>query len=380
MTVLGHLSWRRIGAILKKELIQLKRDTLTLRMMIGIPIIQLILFGFAINSDPKHLPTAVLTQDHGMMARNIVTGLQNSAYFAITHNIDSEREARTLLQQGKATFVVHIPEHFSRDLFRKDHPQILIEADATDPVAISGALGSVQTIVQRAIERDAKGALAHLKVDRPPYEVLIHRKYNPEGLSLYNIVPGLIGIILTMTGVMMTALSLTREQERGTMENLLSMPVRPLEVMVGKVIPYTIISCIQATIVIVLAYFVFKVPILGHPALLLLSILLFVVCNLSLGFALSAGAQNQMQAMQMSIFLILPSILLSGFMFPFRGMPEWAQVIGSVIPNTYFIRLMRSIMLKGGTLQDIWPHLWPLLLFVLVITAVAMKFYRNTLD
>ncbi len=377
---LQTLSGRRIWAVLKKEFIQLLRDKTTLRMIIGIPIMQLLLFGFAINSDPKHLPTAVIAQDHSVFARDILTGLKNSEYFSITHEVHSEEEAQLLLQQGKVIFAITIPEQFSRSLLRGDKPHLLIEADATDPIAIAGALGAVEGSMQQVFNRDAKGMLGELKLSPPPYGVRIHRKYNPEGLSRYNIVPGLIAIVLTMTGVMMTALSLTRERERGTMENLLSMPVKPIEVMAGKIAPYVIIGYVQASIIVATAHFLFGVPILGSLPLLALGLLIFIVCNLALGFTLSAKATNQMQAMQMSMFLLLPSILLSGFMFPFLGMPSWAQALGSTLPSTYFIRIVRGIMLKGSDFIEIWPNIWPLLVFMVVITAIAMKVYRKTLD
>ncbi|AVP87646.1 ABC transporter, M_7a subfamily [Candidatus Phycorickettsia trachydisci] len=374
------ISFRRIWAILKKEFIQLKRDVSTLKMVIAIPIMQLIMFGFAINSDPKNLATAVLSSDHGIIARNIITGLNNSGYFTITDEIKSERDARSLLQEGLVTFVVTIPEGFTRDLIRGAKPYLLVEADATDPVAISGALGILNQAVASAVGRDTYGMLETIAPSQPPYEVRVHRLYNPEGISRYNIVPGLIAIVLTMTCVMMTALSLTKERERGTMENLLSMPVKPIEVMAGKIAPYIIIGYIQFTIILLAAYFVFKVPILGSLFLLVLGLFMFIVCNLALGFTLSTAAQNQMQAMQSSTFLLLPSILLSGFMFPFRGMPEWAQMIGSCLPATYLIRIVRGVMLKGGTLSEIWHHMWPLCIFMVVITIIAMKVYKTNLD
>lgn len=374
------ISLSRIWAIFKKEFIQLKRDRTTLAMIVGIPIMQLILFGYAINSDPRNLPTAVLSQDHSIMARSILAGLKNTEYFSIQQELHSEAEGRLLLQEGKVTFVVTIPENFTRDLIRGDIPALSIEADATDPIAITSALGTVNTALDQVLQREMKGALAYLKPTPSPFELRIHRMYNPEGFSRYNIVPGLIGIVLTMTGMMMTALSLTRERERGTMENLLSMPIKPIEVMAGKIGPYIMIGFIQSTIIISAAVFLFNVPILGSIPLLLFALLIFILCNLALGFVLSTRAQNQMQAMQMSVFLLLPSILLSGFMFPFRGMPEWAQVLGSVLPATYFIRIVRGIMLKGSSFLEIWPNLWPLLIFMSIATLVAVKLYRRTLD
>lgn len=374
------VSYSRIFAILKKEFVQLKRDATTLRMVIAIPIMQLLLFGFAINSDPKHLPTAILSEDNGIITRNILTGLENSEYFRINNTITSPNEAKKLLQEGVVTFVVTIPANFSRDLIRGNKPNLLIEADSTDPIAISGSLASVREVIEQSINRDAKGPLSSISSPLPAYEIRIHKLYNPEGLSRYNIVPGLIAIVLTMTCVMMTALSLTKERERGTMENLLSMPAQPIEVMIGKITPYVVIGYIQATIILLASYFIFDVPILGSLWILALGLLIFIICNLALGFTLSTASKNQMQAMQGSIFVLLPSILLSGFMFPFKGLPIWAQYIGSMLPSTYFIRIVRGIMLKGSSFVEIWPSIWPLCIFMVVVTIITMRVYRTTLD
>lgn len=373
-------SLRRIYAMMIKEFIQLKRDKTTLSMIVMIPLMQLLLFGYAINTDPKHLPTAVLAQDHSIYTRDLLAGLSNSEYFKITHEAKSEHEARLLLQEGIVQFVVTVPQDFGRDLVRGQSPQILIEADATDPIATGGAIGAVQGIVDRVFTRDLVTEIKGKMRDRPLVDLRVHKMYNPEGFSRYNIVPGLMGIILTMTGVMMTALAITREHERGTMENMLAMPVRPIEVMAGKIAPYIIIGYVQAFIIVATAYLLFDVPIIGSLVLLSAVLLVFIACNLALGFTLSAGAKNQMQAMQMTMSTIMPSILLSGFMFPFRGMPDWAQWIGSVLPATYFIRIVRGILLKGNGFIEIWPHLWPMLIFMCVITAIAMKRYKRTLD
>ncbi|NQY81158.1 MAG: ABC transporter permease [Candidatus Caenarcaniphilales bacterium] len=375
-----NLSHQRIFAILKKEFLQLLRDITTLRIMIMIPILQLLLFGFAINSDPKNMPTVVLSKENSNITRSIVSSMITSKYFEISQDINSVKEANFLLKQREIIFIVNIPKNFTRDLLRGDKPKLLIEADATDPIAIAGPLAAIKTILNRAIEKELQG-VTDLKSNNPNnFELRIHRKYNPEGFSRYNIVPGLIAIVLTVTGVMMTALSLTREKERSTMENLLAMPVKPLEVMIGKVLPYIIIGYIQASIIIATAHFLFTVPIMGNLLLLGFGLLIFLLCNLALGFTLSAGAQSQMQAMQMSFFLMLPSILLSGFMFPFLGMPKWAQVLGSLLPSTYFIRIVRGIMLKGANFYEILPNIYPLFIFLIVITFIAMKIYKKTLD
>jgi len=380
MTQREGFSLRRTVAILKKELVQLRRDKATLAMMIMIPVMQLLLFGYAINTDPKHMPTAILTQDHSPIARAFIAGLKNTDYFLIDHETESEQDAHRLLQEGLVQFVVTIPQTFSRDLGRQEKPTILIEADATDPTASAGALSALSGMVTTVMAHELTGPLAGLKPEDDPFTVTVHKLYNPEGFSRYNIVPGLMGIVLTMTGVMMTALSLTRERERGTMENLLSMPVRPIEVMAGKIAPYVLIGYLQSAIILFAAKFLFAVPILGSLPLLFTILGLFIICNLALGFTVSAGAQNQMQAMQLSFLPFLPSILLSGFMFPFRGMPGWAQTIGNLLPATYYIRIVRGILLKGTGFIDLWPNIWPLALFMIVMTGIAMKVYRRTLD
>ncbi len=376
----GRFSFHRMFAVMVKEFIQLRRDRTTFMMMLLMPLMQLILFGYAIETDPKHLPTAVIAQDHSQFARSFLAGLNNSAYFSIDRTVTSEEEGKRLLQEGTMQFVVTIPEGFGRDLVRGDHPQILIEADATDPVAIAGAMGSVSGILESAFSHDMTGPLASLQGTPDPATVVVHRTYNPEGFSRYNIVPGLMGIVLTLTGIMMTALAITRERERGTMENLLAMPARPIEVMAGKIAPYVIIGYIQSAVIITAAEVLFNVPIIGSLVLLSAVLIIFISCNLALGFTLSASAQNQMQAMQMSMMMTLPSILLSGYMFPFRGMPLWAQAIGSMLPVTYFMRIVRGILLKGNGFHEIWPNLWPLFIFMIVITTIAMLRYKRTLD
>ena len=343
-------------------------------------IMQLLLFSYALNTDPKHLPSVVLAQDHGQVVRSFLTGLKNSDYFSIVYEAHSEEEALELVRQGKAQFIINVPENFSRNLVRGERPKILVQADATDPVAISGALSALSGIIDGVAQKDFKGPLASLKTKQPAIDLRLHRMYNPEGFTRYNIVPGLIAIVLTMTGIMMTALAITRERERGTMENLLAMPVRPIEVMAGKIAPYVMIGYIQSFIIVAVAKLLFDIPIIGSLWLLSLALLFFITCNMALGFTLSAVAQNQTQAMQMSVMVTLPSIMLSGFLFPFHGMPLWARVIGETLPVTHFIRTSRGILLKGNGFREIWPNLWPMLLFMLAVTFIAMKRYRKTLD
>jgi len=373
-------SWHRFIAVLAKEFVQMRRDRLTFAMMVGIPIIQLILFGFAINSDPKALPTAVLAADNSIYSRSFVRAMENSGYFRVVRQLSSEAEAGRVLTEGQVQFVLTIPENFARKLVRGERPVLLLEADATDPAATSNALAALINLNQTALTRDLAGGLAHLQNGLPPYEVRVHRRYNPEGVTQYNIVPGLIGVILTMTMVMMTSLAMTRERERGTMENLLATPVRPGEVMAGKIIPYIIVGYVQVAIILLAAKLLFAVPVVGSLALLSLVLVLFMAANLAVGFTFSTLAKNQMQAMQMTFFFFLPSMLLSGFMFPFRGMPEWAQWLGEVLPLTHFLRVVRGILLKGNGTAEIAPELWPMALFLLAAAVVALKRYRETLD
>lgn len=374
------ISLARIMAVFLKELIQMRRDRLTFGMIIGIPVIQLVLFGFAINSDPKNLPAALNMQDPSVYSRTLVRALENSGYFRIEHIVASGREADALLAQGRVAFVVTVPPEFSRELARGDRPQILIEADASDPSAAANAIAAVSQLPATVFNRDFSGALAPLKGSAPPFEVVVHRRYNPEGVSSYNVVPGLIGVILTMTMVLITALAVTREVERGTMENLLAMPLQPFEVMAGKILPYIVVGYIQVSVVIVAALFLFGVPMQGSYLDLSIALAAFIAANLAVGFTISTVASNQLQAMQMTFFFFLPSILLSGFMFPFRGMPEWAQWIGEVLPNTHFMRIVRGVMLKGNALPDMVDDLWPLIAFMLGAMAVALMRYRRTLD
>ena len=373
-------SIRRWWAMVVKEFLQLRRDRVSLGMIIGIPVIQLVLFGFAINTNPKQLPTAVISYDHSEFTRSFVAALRNSDYFRIVENLPDEQSAYEALTKGEMQFVLNIPADFTRRLLRGERPALLLEADATDPGATGMALGIVQQLAFSVAAKDLTGPLGHLAGGDPPFEVRVHRLYNPESNSQYNTVPGLMGVILTFTMVMMTGLAVTRERERGTMENLLSTPVRPLEVMAGKITPYIAIGLVQASIILGAAFFMFKIPFQGSITVVYLGALLFVAANLTVGITLSSIARNQLQAMQMTVFYFLPSILLSGFMFPFRGMPDWAQYIGSCLPLTYFNRFIRGILLKGAGWEDSWPHIWPILLFACLFMGISVKFYRKTLD
>ena len=375
-----EFNWRRFRAIVGKEFIQMRRDRLTFGMMVGIPILQLILFGYAINSDPKHLPTAVYSADNSVFSRTLVWGLRNSSYFDITREPRSEADIQKLLAQGTVQFAVQIPVDFSRKLVRGEKPDLLLEADATDPSAVGYAIAAINVLTTTVLNRDLTGPLTKLRGSSPPFNLVVHQHYNPENITQYNIVPGLMGVMLTMTMIIITALAITRERERGTMENLLSTPAHPGEVILGKIVPYITVGYVQIFLILLAAKFLFDVPIVGSVLLLLVLAFLFIVANLTVGITFSTIAKNQLQAVQMAFFFFLPSLLLSGYMFPFRGMPGWAQDIGEVLPLTHFLRVVRGILLKGNGLADVAPDLWPIALFFIVMLAIAIKRYRQTLD
>jgi ABC-2 type transport system permease protein len=380
----SEFSFTRVMAILSKEFTQLRRDRLTYAMILGIPVMQLLLFGYAINSDPHHLPTAVFVQDQGAFARSTLAALNNTSYFDITRVARSPAELDRLLARGDVQFAVTIPADFSKRVVRRDNPQILVEADASDPSSTGGALGSLAELPAAALSHDLLGAIAPpASAGQQPFQVVIHRRYNPENITAYNIVPGLLGVVLSLTLVMMTALGVTRERERGTMESLLATPVRPIEVMVGKLAPYVVVGLIQTVVILTLARGLFDVPMADSLAgwgALGVGVLLFIVGSLALGFLISTLARNQLQAMQMSFFYMMPNILLTGFAFPFRGMPAWAQAIGSALPVTYFLRIIRGALLKDQSFADMVPSLVAMGVFVCVVTGLAMARYRTTLD
>ena len=373
-------SWQRTLAVFIKEFQQMLRDRLTFAMAIGVPILQLVLFGYAINTDPKGLPTVLVSADAGTLGRSLGAAIQNSGYFRVVHQVGGTREGAAWVESGDAQFMVVIPDDFTRRVLRGERPAVLVEVDATDPSASGNAIAALTGLADSALAHDLQGARAPRANAAPPFEWRIHRRYNPEGLSRYNIVPGLIGTILTMTMVMLTGLAMTRERERGTMENLLATPVRPAEVMVGKIVPYVVIGYVQLGVIMAASALLFEVPMQGSLVLLLAMIGVFMLANLAVGFTFSTLAAHQLQAMQMTFFFFLPSMLLSGFMFPFRGMPGWAQAVGEVLPLTHFLRIVRGIMLKGHDAGQVLPSLWPLLAFLFVAGAVALKRYRQTLD
>lgn len=375
-------AWDRIFAVLAKEFTQLRRDRITYAMILVIPIVQLLLFGYAINTEPRHLPTAVLVQEDSVFARSTLSAIANSGYFDLTRVVRSPAELDRLIETGEVQFALTIPGDFTRRVIRGDKPQILIEADATDPSATGGAVAFLAALPQQALIHDLRPGFGRAAgpAAAAPFEVVVHRRYNPEAITAYNIVPGLLGVILSMTLVMMTALGVTRERERGTLESLLATPVQPIEVMVGKLAPYVVVGLLQTVVILVMARLLFGVPMEGGWISLSLGVMLFIISSLALGFLISTVAQTQLQAFQLSFFYMLPSILLSGFMFPFRGMPVWAQWIGQAIPVTHFLRVVRGALLKGESIAGLAPELLALAIFMCVVTAIAMARYRTTLD
>ncbi len=372
-----RFSFRRFLAVLHKEWIQVRRDPMTLRLLIALPVMQLFLFGYAINTDPKHLPTGLLSADHSRYERTIVAALKNTGYYDI-RPLASEVAAERALAEGEVLFVVNIPANFARSVDRGEAPAVLIDADATDPSAIGNATAALSAIVA-ALTRDLPPAL-QATPPSPPFQFEVHARYNPEQLTVLNIVPGLVCIVLIFSTLIVTTLSITRERERGTMENLLAMPVRPVEVMFAKIVPYIVIGYVQAILILAISAAVFGLPIRGSLALLILALGLFIASNLALGFTFSTIATNQMQAMQLAQFTLLPSILLSGFMFPFSGMPGWARWVGEIFPTTHALRIVRGVLLKGNGADAILPELWPIAAFTALVAALAIWFYRETLD
>jgi ABC-2 type transport system permease protein len=373
-------SFARVYAITRKELVQMRRDRLTFAMIVGIPILQVLLFGFVINTDPKALPTAIVDYDRTDLTRSIAIALANTRYFAPVPARADARAADELLARGDVQFAIVFPAGFTRALMRGERPTLLVAADATDPSATGNALAALSQAGTFALVHDLHGPLAHLATAPPPFDIDVQRRYNPEGVTAYNIVPGLLAVILQLTMVMMTAFAITRERERGTYEGLLATPVLPSEVMAGKIAPYIGVGLVQSAIILVAARYLFDVPMQGSLALLAGAMMVYIAALLALGYAISTLADNQLQAMQMTFFFFLPTMLLSGFMFPFRGMPQWAQWLGEIFPATHFLRIVRGVLLKGNGAPDVATHLWPIALFLLVVSAIAMWRYRQTLD
>ena len=372
--------FRRIWAMIVKEFVQMRRDRMTFASMLFVPVLQLTLFGYAINTDPKHLPAAVLSRDDGPLTRAVLQAMKNTDYFDFREQVRSSDELDRLVRSGSVQFAIEIPASFERDVRRGDRPAILVIADATDPVATGNAIASLQGLVDSALKRELRGPDAPVIKAQSPFEITLQRRYNPEGITQLNIVPGLLGVVLTMTMMMYTALAVTREIERGTMENLLSMPIKPVEIMIGKIVPFVLVGFVQMTIILVAARYLFDVPIMGSVALLVALSTLFAASNLAVGYTFSTVAQNQLQAVQMTFFFFLPNFLLSGYAFPFRGMPQWAQALGEALPLTHFIRIVRGIMLKGSGFADMRIDVAALAIFMLAAMGLALLRFRRTLD
>jgi len=373
-------SFTRLGALLTKEFIQMRRDRITFAMMLVVPLVQLVLFGYAINNDPKGLPAALVATSQDHYTRAMVTALVNTGYYRFDHVVRTAAEADTLMARGKVSFIVTIPADFARRVDRQDHPQILVEADATDPAAASGAISTLGTVAAQALLREEGGQAVAKQDAAKALDVVVHRRYNPEGISQYNIVPGLLGVILQMTMTMMTSIALTREIERGTMENLLAMPASPFEIMLGKILPYLVVGAVQVFVILAASKMLFGIPFVGSLTLLLFAVTAFVAALVLLGYTISTVARTQMQALQLTVFFFLPSILLSGFMFPYRGMPVWAQWFGEIFPLTHFIRIVRAVMLKGANLDEVGFEASMLGVFIVAYAGAALLRFRRTLD
>jgi ABC-2 type transport system permease protein len=376
----NFFSFPRLLGFIVKEFTQFKRDHSTFVMVISVPLIQLVLFGLAINTNPKYLPSALVNFDNGPFSRTLVHELENTQYFRFDHYPKTEAESDDLLTTHQVLFSLHIPPDFSRKLVRGERPQALLEVDGTDPVSVAYAISASNNLMLSVFQRELQGPLQYLNSKPGPAELRIHTKYNPSAITQNNIIPGLLGIILTLTFVMVASMALTRERERGTMEALLATPLLPMEVIIGKAIPFLLVGYVQVMIVLVLAILFFKVPMVGSMTLLLLLTLPFILANLFVGIMISTLAKTQLEASQISIMFFMPSMLLSGFAFPFKGMPAWAQGIGNVLPMTHYVNIMRGIMLKGATFSQIWIDLWPILLFMCVTFFIALRLYRQTLD
>jgi ABC-2 type transport system permease protein len=375
---MNGFSLARLLAMLRKEWVQMRRDRATVGLTVMLPLIQLFLFGYAINANPRHLPTGVIAAEHSTYERTLTAALQNTGYFDI-HVLSGEDAAEQALARGDVLFVLNIPPDFSRRIDRGERPQVLMDADATDPTAIANATAAVVALNATVLNRDLPAAM-QVQPPQPPFQIVLHGRYNPEQITALNIVPGLIGLILTVSTLVMTSLAITREREMGTMENLLAMPVRPAEVMLGKIIPYVGLAYVQTALILAVSVVVFEVPMRGSIPLLLFALGVFIACNLAMGFTFSTMARTQMQAQQLAQFGLLPSIMLSGFMFPFQGMPAWARYLGEAVPLTHTLRICRGMLLKGNGLAQIWPDLWPMIAFATLVGIIAIRMYRETLD
>ncbi len=368
---------RWIGVVIK-EIHELRRDKISISMLILTPIFQLIILGYAVQMDPRQVPTALLNYDNARMSQVFVTAAQNTSYFSM-RQMASEEEANNAFVRGDVIFIVTIPQGFTEKLLRGEKPQILIQGDAIDPMTIGNALSAIVQAAKSMFQHDLPQALRTEEAS-DNFELVIHRMFNPEGITQYNTIPGIIGSILSTTLILMTALSITRERENGAIENLLISPLTSLEVIVGKITPFILIGMFQSLLILLSAVFLFDIPLAGNFFLLFTILVVYIFLCLSIGIAISSVAQSQLQALQMSSFYFIPSIMLSGFISPFISMPGWAQAIGSCLPLTYFIRLVKGVMLKGYTAAELMPSLLPLIAIAVIVIGIGLKMYHKTLD
>ena len=368
---------KRFGPMFRKEFIQMRRDRLTLGIMVGIPVIQLLLFGFAIQTDVRHIPTVVLDESRTPTSRDVIAAFQNTGNFRIVTHVDGRATLDAWIARGDAQAGIVIPQDFPRDLARGTTATIQVIVDASDPLSSQAALAAAAGVAQ-VRNLAILSAAAHRNT--LPLETRVRPRYNPGLRSPNYIVPGLVGVILTITLVLVTAMAIVRERERGTLEQLIVTPITKTELMLGKIAPYVGVGLVQMTTVLLLGRFVFDVPLTGNVVLLYGVAFVFIVASLALGLFVSTLVRTQQQAMQASFFFVLPNILLSGFMFPYAGMPQWAQWIGEFLPLTHYLRIVRAVMLKGATLPDLQYDTLALAGLMLIAMTIAVTRFRRTLD
>ena len=361
----------RIFAVMRKELRQLSRDRLTFGMIVGMPLLQLLLFGYAINTDVRNLSAAYVDEADSHLSRQLIADMGAAQVVTLVRRVASPGELVALLDAGGISVGIAIPDDFDRRVIARDRPALQLLVDGTDPIV----LGVAEKLAAIPLGFDSQTGLAERQ-----RMIEVRNFYNPERRSAVNIVPGLVGVVLTMTMVLFTSVAVVREKERGNLELLINTPVRSTELMLGKIVPYIVIGLIQLALILAVGRAVFAVPIMGSEWQVLMASLVFICANLSLGLLISTVAASQFQAMQMTFFVFLPSILLSGFMFPFEGMPEIAQGIAEVLPLTHFNRLIRGIVLRGADISMMARDMAALAIFTAVALALAVARFNKRLD